>query len=151
MPALRRDQPQGEELVFREARIELAARDVVCGVLGPLHKVVHGLLRAVAVVGLERVALGLDVGLRDCQGLRRLIGEPALGCVVPGDGPAHEVVLAVVADLLHDVGSGVREAREAGGQLGRLAAAAGEGEHRSQHDEGSGDGVHGNIVGARRS
>ena len=133
-------------MVLREARIELAARDIITGVLGPLHEIGDCPLGAVAVVDLERVAIDLDVGLHSCQGLRRLIGEPALGYVIPGDRPSHEVVLSAVADLLHDVRCNVGEPGESCGRLGRLAAACAEGEYGSRRREGSGNDGHRDIL-----
>ena len=104
MAALLRDQPEREELVLGQARIELRAGDVIRRVPGPFNEVGDGSLRPEAVVHLERVALGLDRGLHLPQSIRRLARQPALRGVVAGDRAPHEVMLPGVTDLLDDVG-----------------------------------------------
>src|SRR5690606_7667516 len=94
----------GEQPGLVDPRVELVLHGLVRQVLGPAHEVVHGALRAIAVVDLERVAPAEQLPLCRVQGLGGGPGEDAHRLPVAVDAFADEVVAGEVADLLDDRG-----------------------------------------------
>src|SRR5690606_11723710 len=143
------------EVHGRAAAVAAAAGDVAAreeaplglgGVEGELHRlvrpggppgeVVHGPLRAVAVVDLEGEPVALDLGLHRRQRARRPRREDALRRLVPVYRRADEVVGRRVAHLLDDgrrhvaevdepVGEGVGAGEADGGRRGHAGGGRG--------------------------
>jgi len=102
VPGPPRDVALAEQLSLVLSRVVLGLAALIGAIARPGEELIHRALRPVPVEDLEAEAHRRQLRLHTREGLGCLDRQPALAVEVAVDGPAHEILVGVVTNLLLD-------------------------------------------------